>query len=461
MPISYLNCVQKSLTALVLGTFLVVGIALDVPYVTHAQTKEDRALVEREKELQKQLDAKMKEIAALSVFANEKSQERASLEREIALLEADIKKAQLEIQARNIRIQQLDGEITERATTITALNEKYERQKDSLARLIRTTNELDDRTVVELVLSSDNVSSFFEDLDSFEAVNLALQDSFRDIESTKAQTETEKQSLQSAQTKEIDLKYLQEVEKQKIEAQENERQNVLSVTKGQEALYNQLIEQRRQEAARISAELFALRDSDGIQFGQALEYAKEASRLTGVRTAFLLGILKQESNIGQNVGSCVITNLESGATQSVNSGNIFLNGIHPVRDLPVFQTIMKKLGREPLNTKVSCPLSVGYGGAMGPAQFIPSTWSSYIPRLEQTLGTYPDPWNPRHAFIASAMFLADLGASAGGYSAEHEAAARYYAGGNWASLGQGYANSVMGHAQTIQTTMIDPIERAN
>lgn len=452
---------RKTITALVLGVFLGVGIYHATPTV-HAQTSAaDKALVERERDLQKQLEAKMKEIAALSVFAQEKGQERATLEREVALLEADIKKAQLEIQARNIRIQQLGGEITVRETTIVALNEKYDRQKASLARLLRTTNELDGRTLVELVLSKANVSEFFKDLDSFETVNLALQESFREIEATKQLTDTERQSLEVAQTKEIDFRYAQEVEKKKIEAQEAERQRVLDVTKGQEALYNQLIEQRRQEAARISAELFSLRDTDGIQFGQALEYAKEASRITGIRTAFLLGVIKQESNIGQNVGSCVISDLNTGATRSVNSGNTFLNGIHPVRDLPVFQTIMKKLGREPLSTRVSCPLSVGYGGAMGPAQFIPSTWSSYIPRLEQMLGTYPDPWNPRHAFIASAVFLADLGAAAGGYSAEHEAAARYYAGGNWASLGQGYATSVLNHAQNIQTTMIDPIERAN
>lgn len=439
---------------------LCAGALFMVPISPVVAADDDDALEERERELQKQLEEKMKEIEALSVFAAEKSQERASLERDVAVLEAEIKKAQLEIQARDIKINQLGGEINNRKTTIVELTEKYRRQQSSLAHLLRQTNELDDRTIIELALSKENISEFFEDLDSFETVNLAIQESFREIEETKSETETEKASLETAQTKEIDFKYAQEIEKQKIEAQEEEKQYVLNVTRGQEALYNQLIDQRRAEAARISAELFALRDTEGIQFGQALEYAKEASRITGVRTAFLLGIIKQESNIGQNVGSCVVTNLKTGETQSVNSGNTFLNGIHPVRDLPIFQTLMKKLGREPLTTKVSCPLSVGYGGAMGPAQFIPSTWDAYIPRLEQILGEYPDPWNPRHAFIASATFLADLGAGAGGYSAEHEAAARYYAGGNWATSGQGYANSVLAHAQTIQTTMIDPIERA-
>ncbi|MEN9405324.1 MAG: hypothetical protein RLY47_283 [Candidatus Parcubacteria bacterium] len=422
---------------------------------------EDDEIEARERQLQKDLAAKMKEIAEISVYADQKSQERASLERDVALLEADIKKTQLQIQARNINIKQIGGEITERSTTIVALSEKYARQKESLAKLIRTTNQLDDNSVIELALSHENISDFFEDLDAFDSINVALQDSFRDIEVTKADTETEKESLEVAHTKEVDLKYQQEIERQKIEAREAEKEYVLTVTKGQENVYKQILEQKRAEAARISAQIFSLRDTEGIQFGDALEYAREASKLTGVRTAFLLGILKQETNIGNNLGSCVISDLDSGETRSVTSGTTFANGIHPTRDLPVFQALMKELGREPLSTKVSCPLaSGGYGGAMGPSQFIPSTWNGYINRLEGILGIYPDPWNPRHAFIASAVFLADLGAAAGGYSAEHEAAARYYAGGNWASLGQGYANSVMNHAQTIQTTMIDPIEDA-
>jgi hypothetical protein len=121
-----------------------------------------------------------------------------------------------------------------------------------------------------------------------------------------------------------------------------------------------------------------------------------------------------------------------------------------VRDLPALKTILEKLGRDPLTTKVSCPQSVGYGGAMGPSQFIPSTWSGYIPRLQQIFGIYPNPWNPEHAITATGLFVKDLGAAAGGYSAEFEAAGRYYAGGNWQLYGQGYATSVLNHATEIQ-----------
>ena len=56
-----------------------------------------------------------------------------------------------------------------------------------------------------------------------------------------------------------------------------------------------------------------------------------------------------------------------------------------------------------------------------------------------------------HAIRATAIFLQDLGAGRGGYSAEREAAGRYYAGGNWASLGLGYAASVLSHTEQYQT----------
>ena len=86
----------------------------------------------------------------------------------------------------------------------------------------------------------------------------------------------------------------------------------------------------------------------------------------------------------------------------------------------------------------------------------------YKPRLTQLLGHTPNPWDPRDAFHATALFMADLGAASGGYTAERQAALRYYAGGNWnAPQNAFYGNQVMAKAQNIQQTMIDPIDAAD
>lgn len=405
-----------------------------------------------------ELEATEKEIAEWEAVLRQTKQGTASLQNEASILQAKINEAKAFIRQRQIQIEQLTRDIGLKNKTITELEEKMNRGKESLAAILRSTNELDSYSLIEVVLSNKDLSQFFEDIDSYSAIQTSLDTQFKEIRELQSKTDEERKVLDQKRTAEADRRAEMEAERKRVERDEAEKQRLININKNQEKTYEQVIAERQAKAAQIRAALFALRDTDGISFGDALAYANEAGKLTGVRPAFILGILQQESNIGKNVGSCVITDLKSGSTQSVNSGKVFANGIHPTRDLPILQEILKDLGRDPKSTRVSCPLSVGYGGAMGPAQFIPSTWKNYINRLKQILGTHPDPWNPRHAFIASASLLADLGAAQGGYTAEHTAAARYYAGGNWKTLGQGYATSVMNHAQNIQLTMIDPLE---
>lgn len=72
-----------------------------------------------------------------------------------------------------------------------------------------------------------------------------------------------------------------------------------------------------------------------------------------------------------------------------------------------------------------------------------------------------DPWNPEHAFIATAIYIQDLGAVLGSYTAERNAACKYYSGSSCSSTRRPpnafYGDSVMKIAQDIQTNMIDPL----
>jgi hypothetical protein len=133
----------------------------------------------------------------------------------------------------------------------------------------------------------------------------------------------------------------------------------------------------------------------------------------------------------------------------------------PGRDIEPFKSITASVGRDPYKTLVSCPIGgYGYGGAMGPAQFIPSTWNLMKNRVASALGkTAADPWNPRDAFMASAIYLADLGASGGAYTAERTAACKYYGGGRaCTNVTSPYGNSVMKKADNIQKNMIDVLQ---
>jgi membrane-bound lytic murein transglycosylase B len=91
---------------------------------------------------------------------------------------------------------------------------------------------------------------------------------------------------------------------------------------------------------------------------------------------------------------------------------------------------------------------------MGPAQFIASTWNILKSRIASALGTgVANPWSPKDAITASAIYLGDLGASTQGYTAERNAACRYYSGrkcDNKKPSNSFYGNSVMSLASKIQ-----------
>ncbi|MBC7074312.1 hypothetical protein H5T58_02955, partial [Candidatus Parcubacteria bacterium] len=126
-------------------------------------------------------------------------------------------------------------------------------------------------------------------------------------------------------------------------------------------------------------------------------------------------------------------------------GKVMAPGPHYSKrnDVSVFLEITKQLGRDPFSTPVSCPMSFGWGGAMGPAQFIPTTWVKYKPRLESILGRTPDPWRINDAFLAAGLFLADMGASSQKREDERKAALIYFSGSAQNTQFSWYSNNVL------------------
>jgi peptidoglycan hydrolase CwlO-like protein len=406
-----------------------------------------------------QVEAEQKRVEA--DLANTQLQ-GASLQRDINILNGKIKAAQLKIKAKNLMIQTLGQDIQGKKEKIETLESRIDRGKETLAQIMRKTNEIGTYSLPELMLSQNTISSFFEDVDSLYSVQSSLKDTFENIRTDQAETNFEKEALDKRRNAEIDAKYAIQQEQKNIEADESEKKRLLTINKNNEKAYSSELARKKAQAATIRSQLFSLRDAAAIPFGDALKYAQLASAKTGVRPAFVLAILTQESALGKNVGSCQLSNIQNGDGVSVKTGNLISRVMSPTRDIPPFMQIVGALGRDPLKTIVSCPQSFGWGGAMGPAQFIASTWKLLENRVANALAIsgIPDPWNPAHAFMASSMYLSDLGASSGTYTAERNAACKYYSGRNCSASATiaSYGNSVISKADTIQRTMIDPLQ---
>lgn len=424
--------------------------------------------LEREARLRAELAQVEEEQRQTEIVLKGAQNQSASLKRDILILDTKIKAAELNIKAKNLLIASLGKDISKKEQTIEDLSARINRGRDSLAQIMRKTNEIDSITLPEVLLSQQSVTEIFSDLDSFESVQASMKTTFEEIRTVKTQTETEKNTLDKRRNQELDARAVIDKERRSIAANQAEKNKLLKVSKGNEKTYGAILAEKQRKAAEIRAALFTLRDAKAIPFELALRYANEANKATGIRPAFLLGIFAQESSFdsndstfGKQVGSCYVTDTSTGAGASVKSGNIFKNVMHPTRDIPPFIDITKSLSLDYTKTLVSCPQSVGWGGAMGPAQFIPSTWVLYVNKIKRAIGVNtPNPWNPEHAFIAASFLLIDNGAIYGSYTAEQNAACKYYSGRSCSSsaIARTYGTQVMSKADMIQRTMIDPLQ---
>ena len=370
------------------------------------------AVSDRRAELERELANLEEDIEKQSAVLAEKQRQSVSLERDVQILDAKIEKARLSIKARDLAIRKLTEDIAGKNKVIGSLSEKIEREKESLADLLKRTDRIDSYTMPEVIFASKSLSEFFGDVDSYNSIKKALQESAEKIKGDKEETEAEKAGLEEKKSEETELRSIQLLEKKRIEEQTAEKKNILKVSRGIESVYKQIVESRKKDAAKIRAELFTLRGSAAIPFEKAYEYALAASNKTGVRPAVILGIIAEESNLGENLGS----------------GNWKVDMKDP-RDTVPFKDITSRLGLDPDKMPVSKKPWYGWGGAMGPAQFIPSTWILYEKRVASMTGhNPPNPWDPYDAFIASAILMKDNGADKRTRAAERLAALRYLAG---------------------------------
>jgi peptidoglycan hydrolase CwlO-like protein len=299
-----------------------------------------------------------------------------TLERDLAILDAQVRKARLGIRARNLAISKLSSGIEDRSGLIDELEQKIEAEKISLSELLRKINELDATSLVEIILGHDTLSEFFEDFSSFESIQREMQVSLVDIKNTQIKTVEEKRTLEAKKSEELELRYIQELEKKRMEENEGEKKYLLRISKGKEERYQKILAARQKTAAEIRSELFLLRGSPAIPFEKAVEYTNIAWRATGVRPAFLLGVIAEESNLGANVGT----------------GNWKKDLSHSrcKKQRVAFLKITSELGLDPDVLPVSRRAWYGYcGGAMGPAQFMPTTWQLYNNKITRLTGHNP------------------------------------------------------------------------
>ena len=430
--------------------FIIGLVFQSVPSIVIAQSSVEQEQTNRAR-LEQQLAELEKELSVVTSQLASQKGHSSSLKGDISILTSKINQNKLDIRSKNVLIEKLGGEINDKNKTIYSLTEKIERERASMAQLIKKSYELQDETsFVHVLMSEQTLSDYYRDLDDFHSIQGSINESLHIIRGDKIEVEVEKVELVKKQDEQENARAKIEAAKKAIEANEKEKQSLLKISKGKESEYEKVKAEKEKKAAEIRSRLFnfAGGQTKAIPFGTAITYAEQAENTTGVPAALVLAILTQESALGANVGKCKLLDDKTGSAININSKTVFTNGMKPTRDVLPFIEITSRLGMNYKETVISCPIAgvAGWGGAMGPAQFIPSTWKGVETRVSSITGS-SNPWNARDSITASSVYLSEIGARSD-YSSQIKAACRYYGSGGSACS---YGKQVMSRVASIQS----------
>ena len=293
-----------------------------------------------------QAQRECQDLVALQASNAKIKGEKDSIEKEVKDIDGQIAIAQQKIKVQNTIIATLTKDIGTKTVKINGLQAKIDQDVDSVTDLIQKVNQQDAVSVVSVLLGNKSFSDFYIELDTLHALNKQLTNLISEVRSNKVETESEKQSLQDRKDKETDAKVAIEAEKRLIDRKKAEKAALLASKTADYTVAQKLLTEQKQKVAQIRARLFKFQDGEGIPFGDAYDYAARAARVTGVRPAFLLAIITQESSFdsadssfGKNIGQCYLRDTSTGAGVSVASGAARSNVMHPTRDVPVFLQI--------------------------------------------------------------------------------------------------------------------------
>jgi len=395
-------------------------------------------------EIQRQIEQYQQELDALGG-------QSATLQNTIAKLNANINQVQLEIKSLNLSIIQTDTAIGDTQAQIKLAQDKISLQKATLAKLLTELYRADQQNLTQIFFKNEKLSDFFNDIDSIRSAQENIQSVLNSIKATKLELEKQEADLEEKQNELERQKNLQQIEKRTLDQTKSQQATLLKQTKNQESKFQDLVKKSKKDIEAIRSQITYLQQN-GVTAEDAVKYGQLAAIAVGIRPAFLIAELEVESGLGRNVGRC-----NRAGDPPTKSWKVVMH----TRDHAAFISITSSLGLDPNTTPVSCRQIVngrpyGWGGAMGPAQFIPSTWMGYKDEVAKITGHNPaNPWSIEDAFMASAIKLARAGATAKTRTAEVAASKAYYSGRSTCGTAQcnSYANAVQRTAAIIEQNL--------
>ncbi len=418
-------------------------------------------------EYDKVIEACDKEINSDRQKLQEKNKQTSGVRSEIANLNYKIKISHAFINRKIALANKLKKDIGENRNDIEQLNTDISETKQSLKSLLFQLNTLETNTTLEAFLVSDSLSDFFIEQQVSKVLFETAAEQIKKNKKEKKELEQLMLDLSERELLERQLAQEKQIESEKIQRNKTYKNELLNILKNEEGAIKNTILSKEKTKQTILRRKFTLASGEKISFGDAYHIIRPFKKQLGMDPAFILAILFQESGhrgkIGGNIGRCTYN--QANKHGRAKNGYMVMSNTQ----IPAFKKIMNDLGRDPKVQKISCPIprDGAYGGAMGPAQFMPTTWLSVRKRVGGLLGKSAEKVSPflnSDSFLASGIYLRDqyYSKSCSAYAKKYAhispeyilrercAASRYYAGGAWFRYRMTYGQQVVNRANRFR-----------
>lgn len=389
------------------------------------------------KQKQAEIAALEKQIAEYNAAIAQVIKTGKNIQKEIAAIEAKVKKSQAQIKVLQLAIEKLGLEIKKTESEIKTTEKILSSKREVLGVVVRNLYQKERTPLLDILANNDSFFDFFNEINVIDSAREEVRKTVSDIEATKKELEVKKTTLDEQYEDQAATKKGLEIAKVVLEETKIQKNTSLQRTKAEEKNYKELLTLSKANLDKLKNEIFYMLKA-GITAEDALKYGQAVANTIGLRPAFLLAILEIESRLGASVGT-----------------GYYKKDMNP-NQWDYFLDLTAKLGLNPETTPVSKKPSYGWGGAMGPAQFLPGTWLGWESKIAKITGhNPPSPWSIEDSFTAAALKLYNDGASAKTRAGELRAAKAYISGNPncTKSICNYYANLAMDKSDDIEETL--------
>ena len=244
---------RATLLAFVMGFALIPSLYLGTHFA-FAQSEIEK-LKDEINDRSNRLSQIEQEIAQYEAALLEVGAEKSTLQKAINQLELERKKVTADIKFTETKIGSTDLEISKLNIEIDNTEENISDNQEALREIIRSVHTQDEQSLIETLLSYDNISDYWNSLEELESVRSAIGQRVDNLSNLKDILENKRQSENYRRGELIDLKDQYSDQQSLLTNNKAEKDSLLKETKNQEAEYQSLLAQKRAAQEQIEREM--------------------------------------------------------------------------------------------------------------------------------------------------------------------------------------------------------------